>query len=129
MDLKKIVKRLEEYASLDTAVDWDNVGLLIEPTDARQVKKVLVTNDLTEPVMNEAIAKGVELIVSYHPAIFKPLKRLTQTEWNQRKVIRCLENRIAVYSPHTTWDSIEFGSNYWLLQAFGRLFNDPILIL
>lgn len=127
MDLKKIVKRLEEYASLDTAVDWDNVGLLIESTDARQVKKVLVTNDLTEPVMNEAIAKGVELIVSYHPAIFKPLKRLTQTEWNQRKVIRCLENRIAVYSPHTTWDSIEFGSNYWLLQAFGRLFNDPIL--
>ena len=129
MDLKKIVKRLEEYASLDTAVDWDNVGLLIEPTDARQVKKVLVTNDLTEPVMNEAIAKGVELIVSYHPAIFKPLKRLTQTEWNQRKVIRCLENRIAVYSPHTTWDSIEFGSNYWLLQAFGRLFNDHILRL
>ena len=130
MDLKKIVKRLEEYAPLDTACEWDNVGLLIEPTEAQLVKKVLVTNDLTEPVMDEAIAKGVQLIVSYHPAIFKPLKRLTQTEWNQRKVIRSLENRIAVYSPHTTWDSIEFGSNYWLLQAFGTiLINNSILMI
>lgn len=118
MDLKEIVKKLEEYAPLYTSTDWDNVGLLVEPSQPLLVKKVLITNDLTEPVLDEAISKDINLIIAYHPAIFKPLKRLTQAEWKQRSIVKCIEKRIAVFSPHTTWDSIEGGINDWILEAF-----------
>ena len=50
MDLKQVVTRLEHFAPLDTACDWDNVGLITEPSEPLFVKKILVTNDLTEPV-------------------------------------------------------------------------------
>lgn len=61
MDLKLVVKRLQEYANLNLAADWDNVGLLVEPCDKLLVKKVLVTNDLTEPVLEESIKKNGKL--------------------------------------------------------------------
>lgn len=121
MDLKLVVELLEEYAGLFTAMKGDNVGLLVEPSELRSglVKRILVTNDLVEPVVDEAIVNDIDLIVSYHPAIWKGLTRLTQADWRQRKIVKCIEKRIAVYSPHTTWDSIQFGSNEWLLNAFG----------
>jgi hypothetical protein len=96
MDLKLVVKRLEQYASLKLACNWDNVGLLVEPTESLTVKRVFITNDLTEPVLDEAIAKKANLIISYHPAVFNPLKRLTQSEWKQRSIVKCIENKIAV---------------------------------
>ena len=120
MDLKLVVKRLQEYAPLSIACDWDNVGLLVEPTDPLKVERILLTNDLTEPVLEEAIKKNANMIISYHPAIFNPLKRLTQVEWKQRSMVKCIEKRIAVYSPHTTWDSVDGGINDWILKAFGE---------
>jgi dinuclear metal center YbgI/SA1388 family protein len=119
MDLKTLVKRLDEYANINLACDWDNVGLLVEPSSRQTVKRVLVTNDLTEPVLDEAVEKQIDLIVSYHPAIFAPLKRLTQAEWKSRSIIKCIEKGIAVYSPHTSWDLIDGGINDSILQAFG----------
>lgn len=122
MELSLVVKRLQEYADLRTAlVDWDNVGLLVEPSDKLVVKKMLVTNDLTEDVLNEAISKDINMIVSYHPVIFKPyLNRLTQADWKQRSIVKCIEKRIAVYSPHTSWDCIEGGINDALLSSFSN---------
>lgn len=128
MDLKQLLKRFQEYGQNRIACDWDNVGLLVEPTGPLQVKKLLVTNDLTEPVLEEAIAKKVDCIVSYHPAIFAPLKRLTQSEWKQRSIVKCIENRIAVYSPHTIWDAIEGGINDWIIRAFGNFFFEELVL-
>lgn len=65
MDLKLVVKRLEEFAPLNTATDWDNVGLIVEPTDPLTVKKVLVTNDLSEPVIDEAKQKNGTLKIIF----------------------------------------------------------------
>ncbi|CAF0721474.1 unnamed protein product [Brachionus calyciflorus] len=118
MDLKLLCKRLNEYAHTGIACDWDNVGLLTEPSEPLIVKKMLLTNDLTEPVLEEALKKEVNMIVSYHPAIFRPLKRLTQADWKERSIVKCIEQRIAVYSPHTSWDSIDGGINDWILEAF-----------
>lgn len=119
MDLKVLVKRLEEYASTSLAYESDNVGLLVEPSEPLKVKRVFVTNDLTEPVLDEAIRRQAELIISYHPPIYAPLKRLTQSEWKQRSIVKCIERRIAVYSPHTSWDSVQEGVNDWIINAFG----------
>lgn len=126
MDLKTVVKRLNEYASKDLACDWDNVGLLVEPSNADPVKKILITNDLTEPVLEESVKLGVNLIISYHPAIFYPLKRLTQSEWKQKSIVKLIENRIALYSPHTSWDSIDGGMNDWLINLFNPKTVEPV---
>lgn len=89
MDLKEIVGKLESFAPSSLAGDWDNVGLLIEPSGAKTVHKIMLTNDLTEPVMDECLSSHVDLILSYHPPIFRPLKRITGKSW---KVISILKS-------------------------------------
>lgn len=81
------------------------------------MKTILLTNDLTEPVMSEAVEKKVDMIISYHPPIFKPLTRITKANWKERVVASCLGNSIALYSPHTAWDKVLGGVNDWLAKA------------
>lgn len=118
MELSKVCGRLQQLMPMSLAASWDNTGMLVEPTPPHKVSRILLTNDLTDPVLQEAIDENINLIISYHPPIFKPLKRVTQSTWKERAVIRCLENRIAVYSPHTSCDAIRDGVNDWLLKPF-----------
>lgn len=119
--LQTVINQLKTYAPLSLAdQSWDNVGLLVEPTDENPiVERVFLTNDLTEPVLEEAIQRRAQLIISYHPPIFSPLKRLTQSNWKERILLKCIRHGIAVYSPHTSWDAVENGINQWLISAFG----------
>lgn len=110
---------LEQLAPLSLAESWDNVGLLVEPSESRPVKTVLLTNDLTDAVMDEAEAMSCDLVVSYHPPLFRPIKRLVQRDWKQKLVIRALEARMAIFSPHTSWDSVKGGVNDWLVGGLG----------
>jgi len=79
--LKDIVSVMNEFADTSLAASWDNVGLLIEPTEPKIVSHILLTNDLTEDVMDEAIKLKTDLIVTYHPLIFAPLKSITNASW------------------------------------------------
>jgi len=117
--LSSVVDEFTRLAPLTLAESWDNVGLLVEPSQPKTINKILLTNDLTESVMEEAIASSIDLIYSYHPPIFAPLKKITTSSWKERIVGKCLENKIAVFSPHTTLDSIKGGVNDWLAEAFG----------
>ena len=123
MELQEVVSVLERLAPTKAAESWDNVGLLLEPSNPRPVKRVFVTNDLTEPVMEEVLSSPGEragLVISYHPPIFKPLKALTQQCAKERVLVRALEGGVAVYSPHTSLDNMEGGINDWLLSAVGE---------
>uniref|UniRef100_A0A0B7BIE0 NIF3-like protein 1 n=2 Tax=Arion vulgaris TaxID=1028688 RepID=A0A0B7BIE0_9EUPU len=122
--LDLIVAKLKKLAPLSLAGSWDNVGLLVEPSPPKYISKIMLTNDLTSPVMEEAKDKTVDLIISYHPPIFVPLKCLTQKSWKERLLVECMENRIAVFSPHTSHDALEGGVNDWLLSAFGEFTNE-----
>lgn len=77
----------------------------------------MLTNDLTEVVMNEALERNVNMIISYHPPIFQGLKRLTSSHWKERIIVKAIENRIAIYSPHTVWDSVSNGTSEWLANS------------
>lgn len=74
LPLNEIIKSLQSFAPLTAAEAWDNVGLLVDPLSEKNVEKILLTNDLTEDVVNEAKDSRAGLIISYHPNIFKPLK-------------------------------------------------------
>jgi dinuclear metal center YbgI/SA1388 family protein len=84
------------------------------------VEKIFLTNDLTEKVLEEAIASKASFILTYHPLIFAPLKRLTRSNVKERIVVRAIEERIAVYSPHTSFDSVAGGVNDWLAEGLGE---------
>ncbi|XP_067938971.1 NIF3-like protein 1 [Watersipora subatra] len=119
VNLNEVVKKLESIAPLRLAESWDNVGLLVEPSPPHVVQKLMLTNDLTQPVLTEAVQKKCNMIFSYHPPIFQAMKRLTQVDFKQKMIVQCLENRMAVFSPHTSHDVAEDGVNDWLLAAFG----------
>ncbi|KAK2590826.1 hypothetical protein QQS21_011490 [Conoideocrella luteorostrata] len=94
---------------------WDNVGLLLDNTaTADQQPKVLVTNDLTYQVADDAIKNHVSVIVSYHPFIFSGLKSITNNDPQQATLLRLAKANIAVYCPHTAVDAAPFGLNDWL---------------
>ena len=125
--LQEVVKQLGKFASTKLAEKWDNVGLLVEPSGCHKVKRILLTNDLTQAVLEEAVRKSVEMIISYHPPIFAPLKRLSQGNWKERIITKCIEKRIAVYSPHTSFDAVIGGVNDWLIQCFRPGDIQPII--
>ncbi|KAJ6665259.1 hypothetical protein lerEdw1_004308 [Lerista edwardsae] len=126
MDLKVLVSSLNDFASLSLAESWDNVGLLVEPSPPHTVNTLFLTNDLTEGVMEEALQKKADLILSYHPPIFQPLKRITWKTWKERLVIRALENRVGIYSPHTAYDAVPHGVNNWLAKGLGACTSVPL---
>lgn len=119
MELAKFLATLEEIAPLRLAEDWDNVGLLLAPTEPRPIFRVLLTIDLTADVVEEAIEHRCEAIVAYHPVIFSGLKRIVPEDRTGGILLRLLSKGISVYSPHTALDATEGGVNDWLAQAFG----------
>ncbi|XP_026813187.1 NIF3-like protein 1 isoform X1 [Rhopalosiphum maidis] len=116
--LSEVVSTLKKMAPLSLAESWDNVGLLVEPEVRKSIGRVFLTNDLTEDVLEEAVSVDTDLIVSYHPPVFTPFKRITSDAWKSRIVSRCLGRGIAIYSPHTSWDTVENGLTDWLISCF-----------
>lgn len=124
VELSKFLTFLNNFAPENTAESWDNVGLLVEPYGYSKVRKVILTNDLTEKVMDEAISLEANFILTYHPLIFAGLKRITQNDWKARIISRCFDKGFAVYSPHTAWDAAENGVNKWLIEAVSKNYVD-----
>ena len=127
--LERIIAVLERVAPLEYAADWDNVGLLLEPLVEREVRRALLTIDLTPGVLEEARRRGVELVVAYHPPIFTGLKRLTRRDPRQRLLLGLIDAGLAVYSPHTALDAIVGGVNDWLLEACPASEARPIVLV
>jgi dinuclear metal center YbgI/SA1388 family protein len=119
LPLARVLELLETLAPLRFAESWDNVGLLLEPHSKQDVGRVLLTIDLTSAVLDEAGQRGAELVVAYHPPLFKALKRIRQGKTAESVVAGALGRGIAVYSPHTALDAAPDGVNDWLAGAVG----------
>jgi len=119
--LAEAIALLEQLAPLHLSEDWDNTGLLLEPLGAatRPIERAFLCIDLTEPVLEEAIERRADLIIAYHPPLFRGLKRLRARSPEERVLLRALAEKLAVYSPHTALDATENGVNDWLARAFG----------
>ncbi len=119
MKLSDVLTVLERLAPPALAEGWDKVGLAVGDLTGRgrDVRRGLLCIDLTEAVLDEAIAAKAELIVAYHPPIFEPLAAITSHDPRQCLILRAVEHRIAVYSPHTALDAAADGVNDWLAQG------------
>lgn len=105
---------------------WDNVGLLLDnikpgPGVQETSPLVLLTNDLTIAVAEEAIQKGARVIISYHPFLFRGIKSVSLNDPHQRILLQLVQNNIAVYSPHTALDAADGGINDWLADMLNSL--------
>ncbi|SHJ27376.1 dinuclear metal center protein, YbgI/SA1388 family [Arenibacter nanhaiticus] len=118
MIVKEVIDILEELAPLPYAEDFDNVGLLVGDMQT-EVSGVLVTLDTLEKVVDEAILKKCNLIVSFHPIIFNGLKKLNGANYVERVVIKAIQHNIAIYSMHTALDNSHRGVNAKICEILG----------
>ncbi len=120
--LADVLQWLERIAPLGLAEDWDNVGLVLEPSASAEqdIKRLFLCIDLSESVLSEALELGANLVLAYHPPIFRGLKRLRASSAEERVLVRALEAGLAVYSPHTALDAAHGGVNDWLARGVGE---------
>ena len=111
MRVIEIAKIIDSWMPTSIAEDFDNVGLIIGDPESN-ITSILVTLDTTEDVVEEAINKGCNLIVSYHPIIFNGLKQITNDSYVQKSVIKAVKNNISVYAIHTSLDNHPKGISY-----------------
>lgn len=118
LPLGSIVRYLRELAPLRLAEQWDNVGLLVgDPS--RPVDRVMTCLTITPATAAEALNERANLIVSHHPLPFRPLGRLTSESTSGRLLWELAAGHVAIYSPHTAWDSAAEGINQQLARGLG----------
>ena len=115
--VQEIFDTLCGNAPLELQMDFDNAGFLVGHLD-QQLDTVLLALDITDAVIDEAIAEGAQLIVAHHPVIWDPLKSLT-SDGDAAKVLRLAENHISAICMHTNLDIAEGGVNDVLMQKLG----------
>lgn len=110
MKLFELVEVIEKIAPVASQESYDNSGLLVGDQD-NVVTGALITLDITEEVIDEAISLGYNLIISHHPPIFKPLKRLTGSTSTERCIIKAIKHGVMLYACHTNLDNSIRGVN------------------
>ena len=120
-----VVEILKRIAPLHLAESWDNVGLLLGNVRA-PVRQVLTCLTVTPEVVEEAVREKVEMIITHHPLLFKPLQRIT-AETNEGSMLLTLAaNNIAIYSAHTAYDNASGGINDQLARGLGLVEVEPL---
>lgn len=104
MKVKDIVALLEAEVPLAWQESYDNAGLVVGSPEA-DVERVLIALDATEEVVEEAISEGCQMVVTHHPIIFRPIKRLADENRQQRTIAKAIRHGIALYAAHTNLDS------------------------
>ena len=108
MKVKDIAACIEEFAPLSLQEEWDNSGLSIgSPED--EVHGVLVGFDCTPELIDEAVEKGADMVITHHPLIFRGLKKIDGNDPVTRAVMRAIKSGVAVYAAHTNADKVPDG--------------------
>ncbi len=119
MTAKELYEKMSLYIPRELSEEWDNDGLMCCADGSHEIKKVLLTLDVTEEICDYAIESGFDLIVSHHPLIFKPIAALNEQNHVARKLIKLLGSEIAVFSFHTRADKVSGGVNDRLCELLG----------
>jgi len=118
--LREIINSIESVAPRSAQEEWDNSGMQVGDT-GRDIQSVLLTTDVTPDVVDEAVMRGCQLIVSHHPLLFHGLKQVCGQTPQARIVEKAIKNNIAIYSAHTNLDSVIGGINTRLADKLGLI--------
>ena len=118
MNIKQVLTALEQFAPLPLQESWDNAGLQVGLTEA-EVSGALLCLDVNEQIIDEAISKGCNLIVSHHPLLFRGLKQVSGSNYVQRCVMKAIKHDSAVISMHTNMDNAQGGVNWKIAERLG----------
>ena len=125
MTVETIYKKICERIPEELREPWDNDGLMCSSDTDKEVKRAIITLDVTENIVDYAIANNIDLIVSHHPLIFKPISSVTEDSHIARKVIKLIKNDVSVISLHTRADKVEGGVNDLLADILGLRRPEP----
>lgn len=128
MLLDEILKFLSDFAPPELSEDWDNTGLLIGQRDDA-VSSIMTCLTLTPDVAEEAVCKGASLVIAHHPILFRAVKKLTDETSEGRMLLSLIRAGVAVYSPHTSYDSAYEGVNRQLADSLNLANVQPIRTL
>ena len=116
--IKDIIQYLEHWAPAQYQESYDNSGLIVG-SPMTEVTNVLISLDVTEEVVEEAISKKSNLIIAHHPIVFRGLKSLTGKNYVERTVIKAIKNDVAIYAIHTNLDNVHTGVNRKNIRKLG----------
>ena len=119
MKIREIIGALEEFAPLSLQDSYDNAGLQIGLTEDAEATGALLCLDVTEDVLDEAVRRGCNMVVSHHPLLFRPCKSITGADYIERCIIKAIKNDIVIYSAHTNLDNAKDGVNYRIAHKLG----------
>ena len=119
MKINELYNKMSEHFPRELSCEWDNDGLMCTRDAGAEVKKVLLSLDVTEAAVDYACKNGFDLIVSHHPLIFRKLGAVTPENYVSKKVIRLLADKVSVFSFHTRADTAEGGVNDALASVLG----------
>jgi dinuclear metal center YbgI/SA1388 family protein len=118
MQVADIISFLSSFAPLELAEEWDNVGLLVGRWE-QPVSRVMTCLTLSEDVAEEAAKESCDLVVAHHPLMYKPIQKITGDTIEGRVLLNLIRHDVAVYSPHTAFDSAMEGINQRLAEKLG----------
>lgn len=118
MQKSKFVKIMEKICPPELAEDWDNCGFQVN-TEFPELKRVLVSLEVTDAVIREAEEREADLIVTHHPMIFRPIKKVDYNDITGEYIQKLIKNGISVYSCHTSFDKMDGGNNDYLGEVLG----------
>jgi len=118
MKLKEIISVFDEIVPIAYQEDYDNSGLTVGNSDM-DVSAALLCIDVTVAVVEEALRLGANLVISHHPVLFNPLKRITGKNYTEKIILLAIRNNIAIYCAHTNLDNIFSGVNNKICQKLG----------
>ena len=118
MKIKEVLSALERFAPLPLQESWDNAGLQVGLTET-EVSGALLCLDVNEKIVDEAIQKGCNLVVSHHPLLFRGLKTISDLTDVQRRVMKAVRKGVCVISMHTNMDNAKGGVNYKMAEKLG----------
>ncbi len=103
MKCREVMEQLEVIAPLRYACSWDNPGLLVGKSN-KEVRTIMLTLDVTDEIIEEAINNQIDMIVSHHPLIFSPLSKINDSDFIANRVMKLIQHDIACYAMHTNFD-------------------------
>ena len=104
MKCLELIQKLETLAPADCACEWDNVGLLVGWRE-REIHRILIALDATDEVVEEAVRMRADLLLTHHPLIFKPLRKVNDDDFIARRVMELIQYNVNYYAMHTNFDA------------------------